>query len=64
MGLVITLGHSWFSHGIGRVVNCGVSYGISSGVNLVVGHGVGHWVDHAIILLLGYSWQKKKRKNC
>ena len=30
MGLVITLGHSWFSHRIGRVVNCGVSYGISS----------------------------------
>ena len=51
-----------------------------SGVNLVVGHGVGHGVDHAavhwdfhvmgghglakIILLPGYSWQKKKRKNC
>ena len=51
MGLVITLGHSWFwfSHGIGRLVNCGVSYGISSGVKLVVGHGVGHGVDHAAV---------------
>ena len=49
MGLVITLGHSWFSHGIGRVVNCEVSYVISSGVNLVVGHGVGHGVDLAAV---------------
>ena len=62
MGLVITLGHSWFSHGIGRVVNCGVSYVISSGVNLVVGHGVGHWLIMQLSFFLAILGSKRKGK--